>query len=97
MRLIAFVPALFPLALFAAGGPAAAQSWKEYSYPDFAFTVSFPAEPKIEAATYPTADGRAVPARIYSAEQDSGTFKMTIAVYCGFQIPNVLLRNAILL
>jgi hypothetical protein len=77
MRLIAFAFALFPLASLAA--PAAAQSWKEYSYPDAAFTVSFPAEPKVEATTYETADGRFVPARVYSAAQDNGVFKMTVA------------------
>jgi hypothetical protein len=74
MRLIAFM-----LALLAAGGPAAAQSWKEYSYPDYAFTVSFPAQPKIETTTYPSADGRPVPARVYSVAQDNGVFKMTVA------------------
>ncbi len=74
MRLIAFM-----LALFAAGGPAAAQSWKEYSYPDYAFTVSFPAQPKIETTTYPAPDGRAVPARVYSVAQDNSVFKMTVA------------------
>jgi hypothetical protein len=79
MRLIPFAIALFPLTLFALSGSAAAQSWKEYSYPDFAFTVSFPAEPKIETTTYQTVDGRTVPARVYSAAQDSGQFKMTIA------------------
>jgi hypothetical protein len=79
MRLIPFAIALFPLTLFALSGPAAAQSWKEYSYSDFAFTVSFPAEPKIETTTYLAADGRAVPARVYSAAQDSGQFKMTVA------------------
>ncbi len=77
MRLIAFI-----LALFAASSPAAAQSWKEYSYPDYAFTVSFPAEPAIEskseAAILPTGDGRAMPARIYSAAQNNGVFKMTV-------------------
>ena len=74
MRLIAFV-----LALFALSGPAAAQSWKEYSYPGEAFTVSFPAPPEIEATTYQAADGRSVPARVYSVAQDNGVFKMTIA------------------
>ena len=74
MRLIAFI-----LALLAAGGPAAAQSWKEYSYPVDAFTVSFPAQPKIETTTYQAADGRSVPARVYSVAQDNGVFKMTIA------------------
>ena len=33
------------LAAFVAGGPAAAQSWEEYSYPEYAFAVAFPANP----------------------------------------------------
>jgi hypothetical protein len=74
MPLIAFL-----LAAFVASSPAAAQSWKEYSYPDHAFTVSFPAEPKVEATTYLAADGRAVAAVVYSVTQAQGTFKMTIA------------------
>jgi hypothetical protein len=79
MRLIALTLVLFPLGLYAAGGPAAAQSWKEYSDPDYAFTVSFPADPAIEATTYQAADGRAVAARVYAAAQNNGVFKMTIA------------------
>jgi hypothetical protein len=74
MPLIAFV-----LAVFVASSPAAAQSWKEYSYPDHAFTVSFPAEPNVETTTYLAADGRAVSALVYSVTHDQGTFKMTIA------------------
>jgi hypothetical protein len=73
MRLIALV-----LATFVAGSPAAAQSWTEYSYPDYAFTVSFPAEPKVETTTYPSADGRSAPARVYTATHDGGVFKMTV-------------------
>jgi hypothetical protein len=74
MRRIALI-----LALFAISGPAAAQSWTEYSYPDDAFRVSFPAEPKIESTTYQAADGHAVPARVYSVAQDAAEFRMTIA------------------
>jgi hypothetical protein len=74
MRLIAFV-----LALCAASAPASAQSWKEYSYPDFAFRVSFPAQPTVETTTYPAADGHTVPAQIYSVAQDNGVFNMTVA------------------
>ena len=74
MRLIASL-----LALLAAGGSAAAQSWTEYSYPDDAFRVSFPAAPKMETTTYQAADGHAVPARVYWVAQDNGVFKMTIA------------------
>jgi hypothetical protein len=53
MRTIALV-----LAAFVASAPAAAQSWKEYSYPDYAFSVAFPADPQIETTTYQVADGR---------------------------------------
>jgi hypothetical protein len=74
MRLIAFM-----LALCAVSAPASAQSWKEYSYPDYAFRVSFPAQPTVETTTYPAADGHAVPAQIYSVAQDNGVFKMTVA------------------
>jgi hypothetical protein len=73
MRLIAFI-----FTLFAASGPAAAQSWTEYSYPDYAFTVSFPAEPSIETTIYQAADGRSLPARVYSVAQQNSAFKMTI-------------------
>jgi hypothetical protein len=73
MRLIAFI-----IAAFVAAGPAAAQSWMEYSYPDYAFTVSFPAEPRIETTIYQTADGRLAPARVYSVTQDVSVFRMTI-------------------
>jgi hypothetical protein len=73
MRLIAFILAAF------VAGPAAAQSWSEYSYPDYAFTVAFPAEPRIETTIYQTADGRSVPARVYSVTNGNGVFKMTVA------------------
>jgi hypothetical protein len=73
MRVFALILAVF------VATPAAAQSWTEYSYPDLAFTVSFPAEPKIETTTYQTADGRSVSAWVYSAAKDNGLFKMTVA------------------
>ena len=73
MRPIAFI-----LAAFVASSPATAQSWTEYSYPDYAFTVSFPAEPRIEATIYQAVDGRRVPARVYSVTRDKGVFKMTV-------------------
>ncbi len=74
MRIIAFA-----VAAFVVSGPAAAQSWEEYSYPEYAFSVAFPANPKIETTTYEVADGRSVPARVYSAHQDKSQFKMTVA------------------
>jgi hypothetical protein len=70
---------LFILAAFAFNAPAVAQSWEEYSYPEYAISVAFPASPQIETTTYQIADGRSVPARVYSVRQDKGEFKMTIA------------------
>ena len=78
MRMIAVVlAATFAGAL--ANAPAAAQEWKEYSYPSEAFAASFPAEPRIESTSYQTADGRSVEARVYSVTYDGSTFRMTIA------------------
>ena len=67
------------LAAFAFSGPAVAQSWEEYSYPEYAISVAFPATPQIESTTYQIADGRSVPARVYSVRRDKGEFKMTVA------------------
>jgi hypothetical protein len=74
----AFIPIGFIFAAFAMSSPAAAQGWKEYSYPDYAFTIAFPDEPKIETTTYQAVDGRPAPARIYSAAQDRAVFRMTV-------------------
>jgi hypothetical protein len=67
------------LAAFAFGAPAVAQSWEEYSYPEYAISVAFPASPQIETTTYQITDGRSVPARVYSVRQDKGEFEMTVA------------------
>jgi hypothetical protein len=70
---------LLLLGALVAGGPAAAQSWKEYSYPDDFFSVDFPAAPKIETTTYAVADDRSVRARVYSVSQNGALLKMTVA------------------
>jgi hypothetical protein len=74
MRLIAFA-----LAAFVAGGPAAAQTWQEYSYPAYSFTVAFPAAPQTATTTYRLADGRTVEAHVYSVRQNDGAFTVTVA------------------
>ena len=74
MRFIGFV--LLGLIL---SGPAAAQNWQEYDYPDYKFSVMFPAAPKIETARHEVAVGRSVPARVYSVRQDKGEFTMIVA------------------
>ena len=71
------------LAAFVVSGPAAAQSWEEYSYPKYAFGVAFPAKPQVEETTYRVADNRSVPAQVYSVRQGDVIFKMTVAELAG--------------
>src|ERR1700730_11016088 len=74
MRIVAFA-----VAVFVVSGPAAAQSWQEYSYPDHAFSVAFPANPQVDTTTYQVVDNRSVPARIYSVRQANVVFRMMVA------------------
>jgi len=74
MRMIAFV-----LGAATLSSSAVAQSWQEYAYPDYAFSVAFPASPKVEDTTYQLANGRSVPARVYSVTQNEEVFKFTVA------------------
>jgi hypothetical protein len=74
MRLIPLV-----FAVLLAIGPARAQDWKEHTYADDSFSITFPAEPKIEKTTYQAPNGRPVGARVYSVMQGDGVFKMTVA------------------
>jgi hypothetical protein len=74
MRIVAFV-----VAFIVASATASAQGWKEYEYPNYNFTVAFPAEPKVETTPYRAADGRTVEAQVYSVVQEGGDFKVTIA------------------
>jgi hypothetical protein len=67
------------LAAFVASGPAAAQCWEEYSYPDYAFSVAFPANPQVQNTTYQIADNRSVPARVYMVRQNNSVFMVTVA------------------
>src|SRR5579871_4810406 len=66
-------------AVFIFASPAAAQGWQEYSYPDYSFAVSFPADPQVETATYRVADDRTVDARIYAVRRGDAEFKVTVA------------------
>jgi hypothetical protein len=58
--------------------PAAAQSWREYTYPQYSFAVSFPSDPTVETKSYQTADGTMAEARVYSVAQDNSRFTMTV-------------------
>jgi hypothetical protein len=92
MRLIAFILAL----LVAGPAVAQAQDWNEYAYPDFSFTVHFPAEPRIESTAYQAPDGRPLEARAYSVALPTGLFKLTIAdVPDGGTDENALVGHAV--
>ena len=79
MRLFTLIPVAFIPVIFAVTGPAAAQNWQEYSYPDYSFRVSFPADPQIETTTYQITDDRAVEARVYAVHRKDAEFKVTVA------------------
>src|ERR1700751_4411796 len=64
---------------FAVAGPATAQSWQEYSYPDHSFRVSFPADPRTETTTYRISDDRSVEASVYSVRRQDAEFTVTVA------------------
>ena len=72
------------LALFFTNA-ALADDWKEYENRDYSFTIHFPVEPTVETATYRAADGRTFPARVFSAKQETGTFKVTVVDMPGKQ------------
>src|SRR5262249_4285729 len=52
---------------------------QEYSYPDYSFAVSFPADPQVETTTFRVADDRTANARVYAVRRDDAEFKVTVA------------------
>lgn len=74
MRLIVLVAAMI-----VGAGSAAAQSWRDYTYPEQFFTIAFPGDPQTQATTYQVADNRSVEAHVYAVRQDNAVFKVTVA------------------
>jgi hypothetical protein len=75
---------------------AAAQGWAEYSYPDYAFSVAFPAQPSVRETRYEVAEGVGVPARVYRVALDGAEFTLTVAELSGTKIAeNALLDHAV--
>jgi hypothetical protein len=72
MRVIATAVALFFT------GTALADDWREYENQNYSFTIHFPVDPTVETTTYQAADGRSFPAHVFSAKEDTGTFKVTV-------------------
>jgi hypothetical protein len=73
------------LALFFTGS-AMADDWKDYENRDYGFTIHFPGDPTVEAASYEAVDGRSFPAHVFSVKQDTGVFKVTVVDMPGKQI-----------
>ncbi len=78
MRLSPLVPAAFVLFM---SGPAAAQGWIDYTSREDLFLVNFPGEPTVKDITYPTEYGISVPGRVYSVEDRSSRYSVTVVDY----------------
>lgn len=65
--------------------PASAE-WIEYRNPSEAFTVNFPAEPKVENIIYTTESGAKAPAKLFSADEGPGHYAITVVDLSGSQM-----------
>jgi hypothetical protein len=74
MRLIYVLPAI----LWVVATPARAQTWEKFFYPELGVAIQLPGEPTVTQGSYPTPTGP-VPAVIYSVQQDTSTFSLTVA------------------
>jgi len=59
-------------------GPAKAQDWREYAYPEAGFSAQFPSPPAVRAFTYRTAAGQAAPARMWTAHLGAADYGVTV-------------------
>jgi hypothetical protein len=74
-RRVAALLAAFGLLLGAA--TARAQEWSLYPAFDDFFSIDFPGEPTIRQSTYQTQYGFTLPARVYTARDEFGTYSVT--------------------
>jgi hypothetical protein len=74
MRIIA--GAVF--ALFLAAGPAVAEEWNEYDYPDQGVAIQFPVKPQAMKSTYDSVYVKGLPSFVASAEDDHVIYKLTV-------------------
>ena len=59
-------------------GPAKAQDWREYAYPEAGFSAQFPSPPAVRAFTYRTTAGQAAPARMWAAHLGAADYGVTV-------------------
>lgn len=81
MRLSLIAGAILALAFSTQSGQA--QEWSQYLAFDDRFSVDFPTDPSIEETAYETEYGFTLPARIYTAEDDFGTYSVTAVDWSG--------------
>ena len=82
MRVSRLIPLVFVLLV---PGAVFAQEWIEYAGKADFFTVNFPGEPKVEATTYVSEYGYALPARVYSAASGGSRYSATVVDYSGVE------------
>ena len=77
MRILSLI--LFVLSFCA--GPASA--WTEYNYLDQGVAIQFPVKPEEKKSTYDSIYGKALPAMVYSAEDDHVRYSLTVVELAG--------------
>src|SRR5579864_1812211 len=77
MRIWMFGSALCALAAGLVAGPALAQSWQEFDYPDTNITLTFPGTPVVGSGTY-TTGGVSLPETTYTLKQTGRVFEMEV-------------------
>ena len=67
--------------LFVSGTAYAQATWGEFVDRTEHFTINLPGDPKVESVTYKTAKGTSLPAKVYTAQDARGTYKVTVVNY----------------
>ncbi len=78
MRLIPVIAATLSLFI---SYPSFAQGWIEYASQDDFFTINFPGEPEVQDITYDTAYFITLPGRVYSHENGTNRYTVTVVNY----------------
>jgi len=68
-------------ALLVSGLAYAQVTWSEFVDRTEHFTINLPGDPKVESITYKTAKGTSLPAKVYTAQDARGTYKVTVVNY----------------
>jgi hypothetical protein len=75
-------PLVLPL-LIVVLGAGSAEAWQEYVYLDRNVAIQFPVAPQVRTATHQSTLVKALPAAIYSAEDDHVLYRLTVVDLAG--------------